>query len=67
MYTALKAIYQNGKLIMDQDEHIPNGAKVLVTVVSEPKPDYLVKASEKVLEKIWDNKEDDIYEELLEK
>ncbi len=60
-----QAEYREGKLILPQDKSIPDGSKVLVTIVSEPTEDYLVKASEQTLDKVWNNDEDDIYEELL--
>jgi hypothetical protein len=67
MYSIHQAIYKNGKLVLNSNEQIPDGAKVLVTVVSEPQQDYLVNASEEVLDKIWNNDEDNIYAELLKK
>ncbi|MFH1050964.1 MAG: hypothetical protein V1779_08585 [bacterium] len=67
MYSVHQAIYENGKLVLSGNEQIPNGAKVFVAVVSEPQQDYLLKASEEVLDKIWNNEEDNIYEELLKK
>lgn len=67
MYSVHKAIYKDGRLVLKTNDEIPDGAKVLVTVVAEPKQDYLINASEEVLDKIWNNEEDNIYEELLKK
>jgi predicted DNA-binding antitoxin AbrB/MazE fold protein len=67
MLISHQAVYESGKLKFPNDVDIPEGANVLVTVIGEPKEDYFEKASEDMLDKIWNNKDDDIYEQLLEK
>ena len=44
----------------------PDGTQVLVTVLSNG-DDLLLRASEVSLNAIWDNPEDDVYAELLER
>ena len=65
--TSHQAIYKSGNLILPQNVVIPEGSKVIVTIVGEPKENYFIKASEEALDKIWNNNEDDIYEQLLKK
>ena len=45
---------------------IPEGTEVLVTPLID-EPDFWLNASESSLDSIWDNSEDDVYAELLEK
>lgn len=41
------------------------GAKVLVTLLPDDDTRFWLHASQTALDKIWDNKEDDVYAELL--
>ena len=45
---------------------MPDGTEVLVTALSNG-DDFWLKASEVSLKAIWDNPEDDVYAELLER
>lgn len=45
---------------------LPEGARVLVTLVSEEDAQFWQKASEASLSAVWDNSEDDAYAQLLE-
>jgi hypothetical protein len=42
---------------------IPEGAEVLVTILSD-EPEFWLQASESSLAAIWDNEEDDVYTQL---
>lgn len=46
---------------------LPEGAKVLVTVLQDDQTDFWLAASQSSLEKIWGEPEDDIYEQLVER
>ncbi|OGU17443.1 MAG: hypothetical protein A2X61_08995 [Ignavibacteria bacterium GWB2_35_12] len=67
MLISHQAVYESGNLKLPKDASIPDGSKVIVTVIEEPSEDYFIKASEEMLDKIWNNDNDDIYEQLLEK
>ncbi|TAL70674.1 MAG: DUF104 domain-containing protein [Bacteroidetes bacterium] len=67
MLISHQAVYESGKLKLPEDANILDGSKVLVTIIEEPRVEYLIKASEEMLDKIWNNDNDDIYEQLLEK
>ncbi len=65
MLISHQAVYESGSLKLPKDALIPEGSKVIVTVIEEPKEEYFIKASEEMLDKIWNNDSDDIYEQLL--
>jgi hypothetical protein len=44
---------------------LPDGARVLVTILTDEDQTFWQHASESSLQRIWDNPEDDIYAELL--
>ena len=46
---------------------LPEGAKVLVTLLSDDESGFWCNASEKALADVWDDDADDVYAELLEK
>jgi len=63
-----QSYYQNGQIILPKELIIPEGSKVLVTVLENPSTDdFFLKASESSLENIWNNDEEDVYEQLLKK
>ncbi|MBK6797986.1 MAG: hypothetical protein IPG76_14740 [Acidobacteria bacterium] len=57
---------QKGKIELIEQINLPEGAEVLVTILSEEEQ-FWTDASEPSLSKIWNNEEDDIYEQLLKK
>jgi hypothetical protein len=62
----IRAIVREGKIELLEAVEIPDGTEVLVTpLVYEP--DFWLSASESALGSVWDNSEDDVYAELLEK
>lgn len=44
---------------------LPEGAEVLITILTESENLFWQSASSSTLEKIWSNTEDDVYEKLL--
>jgi hypothetical protein len=46
---------------------LPEGAKVLVTVLPDDGTDFWLDAGQQSLAQIWDNPEDDAYAKLLQK
>ena len=67
MIVTLKAIIHDGKVELAEPANLPEGAKVLVTVLPEDGTDFWLDASQKSLAEIWDNPQDDDYAKLLQK
>lgn len=66
MLNTVRAIIREGKIELLEKVVIPKGTEVLVTpLVSES--DFWLYASERSVDAVWDNSEDDIYAELLKK
>ena len=62
--TAL-AIVKNGKIETLEHIELPEGKKVLITMLPDDDT-FWQEASEETLKQIWDNKEDDVYARLLD-
>ena len=60
----VKAIVREGRIELLEQLDIPEGTEVLVTIPSD-ETEFWLKASESSLGSIWDNLEDDVYEQLL--
>jgi beta-lactamase class A len=67
MLKTYPAEVQKGKIKLAETVRIPNGARVLVTVLDESEGEFWTFASESALAKVWDNTADDIYADLLKK
>ena len=67
MITTVDAIYEDGKLVLQQPLPLPEHARVRVTIDSDLEREAWLKLSEESLEKVWDNSADDIFNDLLEK
>jgi hypothetical protein len=65
MIVTLKAIVHDGKIELAEPATLPEGAKVLVTLLPEDDQDFWMEASQRSLAEIWDNPEDDGYANLL--
>lgn len=66
MLNTIRAIVREGKIELLEKVEIPDGTEVLVTPLTD-EPDFWMNASERSLDSIWNNSEDDVYAELLEK
>ncbi|MGC8494967.1 MAG: hypothetical protein ACP5SH_24875 [Syntrophobacteraceae bacterium] len=62
MLHTLWAIVKDGKIELLDRADIPDGTRVLVTLLPD---DFWMLASESSLGAVWNNKEDDVYEQLL--
>ena len=67
MIKVVDAIYEKGKLLLEQPLPLPEHARVRVTVDSDLDHAAWLKLSEESLKKVWDTDADDIFNELLEK
>ena len=62
----IRAIVREGKIELLDKVELPEGTEVLITPVPDETA-FWQNASESSLDSIWDNAEDDVYAELLEK
>ena len=67
MLNSVWAVIREGRIEFLEQVDLPEGAKVLVTVLSEDDNQFWQNASQTALERIWGNPEDDVYARLLEK
>jgi len=65
MSKALRAIIHEGKIEPLEQVDLPEGSKVLVTLLADDEADFWLQASQPSLDAIWDNPEDDVYAQLL--
>ena len=66
MQGQIRAVVNEGRIEPLEELHVPDGTEVLVTILSNG-DDFWLKVSEQSLNAIWDNPEDDVYAELLER
>ena len=61
------AIVREGKIELVDDIPLPEGAKVIVTLLTqENESQFWLSASEHSLAAIWENAEDDVYANILQ-
>jgi hypothetical protein len=66
MLTTLWAVVRKEKIELLENASIPEGTKVLVTVILEnTESQFWLKASQPSLDTVWNNTEDDVYAQLL--
>ena len=66
MLKTLLATVRQGKIEIAETVTLPEGTKVLVTVLPNDEAEFWNDASQESVNKVWDNAEDDVYAELLE-
>jgi len=60
------AVVKKGKIVLTENITLPEGAKVIVTLlVEDDESQFWSLASQRSLSEIWDNAEDNVYAELL--
>lgn len=68
MLNTLLAVAQKEKIEFLEKVNIPEGTRVLVTVLPEDnESQFWLKTSQVSLDTIWNNSEDDVYAQLLKK
>ncbi len=65
MINTMWAIVREGNIDFLEDVELPEGATVLVTVLSDEDTRFWQAASQTALDAVWNNEEDDVYAELL--
>jgi len=67
MLKTLWATVRQGKIELLEPTDLPDGARVLVTLLPDDETEFWLQASQTSLDTVWDNAEDDIYAHLLQK
>ena len=67
MLTTLWATVRNGKIELLDLTELPEGTKAIVTLLPDDETDFWLQSSQTSLDAIWDNTEDEIYAQLLQK
>lgn len=67
MLKTLWATICQGKIELLESTDLPEGARVLVTLLPDDEAEFWLEASQISLDTVWDNNEDDVYAQLLEK
>ena len=66
MLNTVWAVVRQGKIEPVEDIQLKEGAKVLVTILSqEDNNQFWLNTSQSSLAEVWDNPQDDIYAQLL--
>jgi hypothetical protein len=65
MLNTLWATVRQGKIELLESSELPEGVRVLVTVLPDNEAQFWVDASQTSLDAVWDNTEDDAYAQLL--
>ena len=66
MFSTVWAVVREGKIEPLEHVDLPEGSKVLVTLLADEERQFWVQASRASLDAIWDNPEDEVYARLLE-
>lgn len=67
MLTTVQAIVENNQIKLLEEIPLEAGQKLLVTFLTDPESQFWTTASQSSLGIIWDNEEDDVYAQLLER
>ena len=66
MLSTVRAVVREGKIELLDRVDLPEGSKLLVTVLPDEEAHFRLEASRAPLDRIWDNPEDDVYARLLD-
>jgi len=66
MLKTLWATVRQGKIELLESAELPEGVRVLVTVLPDDEAEFWLQASQTSLDAVWDNAEDDVYAQLLQ-
>ena len=65
MLNTLWATVRQGKIELLEPTDLPEGVRVLVTILPDDEAQFWVDASQTSLDPVWDNTDDDVYARLL--
>lgn len=66
MLQTLWATIRQGKIELLESTELPEGTRVLVTLLPDDEACFWLQASQTSLDAVWDNTEDDVYAQLLQ-
>ena len=66
MLKTLWAKIHQGRIELLESTELPEGTRVLVTLLPDDEAGFWLEASQTSLDTIWDNNEDDVYAQLLQ-
>lgn len=66
MLKTLWATIRQGKIELLESTELPEGTRVLVTLLPDDEAGFWLEASQISLDAVWDNNEDDVYAQLLQ-
>jgi len=67
MSNKVQGIVRNGKIELLDEVDLPEGARILLVLLPDDESPFWMEASLSSLDAVWDNPEDDVYAQLLEK
>ena len=65
MSKTLRAVIRGGKIEPLEQVDLPEGSKVLITLLENEEAEFWLGASQASINAIWANPEDDVYAQLL--
>jgi hypothetical protein len=65
MLKTLWATVREGKIELLESAELPEGTRVLVTLLPDDETEFWLQTSQTSLSSVWDNTEDDVYAQLL--
>jgi hypothetical protein len=65
MLKTLWATFREGKIELLESAELPEGTRVLVTLLPDDETEFWLQTSQTSLSSVWDNAEDDVYAQLL--
>jgi hypothetical protein len=66
MLRTLWITVRQGKIELLESAKLPEGVRVLVTVLPDDEAEFWLQVSQASLDVVWDNAEDDVYAQLLQ-
>ncbi len=60
------ATVRQGKVELLEQTEIPDGTRLLVTILLDDETDFWLQTSQVSLDAVWNNDEDDVYAQLLQ-
>jgi hypothetical protein len=67
MMNTVWAVVREGRIEPLEDIEVPEGTRVLVTLLPEDDSPFWLAAGQQSIDIVWNNEEDDVYAELLKK
>ncbi|UBF28964.1 hypothetical protein K9N68_14650 [Kovacikia minuta CCNUW1] len=66
MLKTLWATVRHGKIELLEATELPEGGRVLVTLLPDGETEFWLQASQTSLDTVWNNAEDDVYAQILQ-